>query len=260
MKKNSRWKTANLLIYEWREADFRNLGDAFSELIADYIDPSELAQMKRRDDEAHFLIGSHIYNDTIAYFAKRNYLLHFHGCGWRGEALESDLLEFCFFNGVRGPNTKAALEQARFRDSVEVVGDPAYGLLEKLQIPKANHGDSLLIPHVVDRSWWMYDPATIGADRIEEAKVQTRDNTVDKIEQLSGASFVLGGAMHACIVADYYGVPFAPFGGEWIDCPPKWKDWMESRGYNSDDLKFCTSVEEGREWYDRVIAPRRYQN
>lgn len=248
------------MIYEWREADFRNLGDAFSELIADYIDDNDLYRMKSRDNEAHFLIGSHIYNETISYFAKRDYVLYFHGCGWRGEELDSNLLGFCFVKGVRGPETKAALERAKFADAVEVIGDPAYDLLDKLQIPKNNHGDSLLVPHVVDRNWWMYDAQLIGADRIEEAKVQNRDNTVDKIEQISGASFVLGGAMHACIVADYYGVPFAPFGGSWIDCPPKWKDWMESRGYDSSELKFSTTVEEGREWYDRVIAPRRHQN
>lgn len=245
------------MIYEWKESDFRNLGDAFSELIADFMPEDEVREMHSRKDEAHFLIGSHIYNETISFFAKRGYLLYFYGCGWRGEELDSGLLEFCFFKGVRGPETKAALERAKVKQDVDVVGDPAYGLLDALKVSRGTHGDSLLIPHVIDQNWWIYDTARIGADKLEEAKVFNRDDIVNKIESISGANFVLGGAMHACIVADYYNVPFAPFGGSWIDCPPKWKDWMESRGYDSSELKFCTTVEEGRDWYDRVIAPRK---
>ena len=248
------------MIYEWREAGYRNLGDAFTEFLAENFQADQLTEMRASKKNVHFLVGSHIYNSTIALFAKNGYLLHFYGCGWRGEELNPSLLNFCKFYGVRGPQTKLALQRAGVTSGIEVVGDPGYGLLEKLQIPKSNHGDILLIPHVVDDSWWFYDSGGIGADKIEEAKVQSKQDVINKIELISGSSFVLSGAMHACIVADYYGVPFAPFGGKWIDCPPKWKDWMESRGYNSNELKFCTSVSEGREWYDRVIAPRRHSD
>lgn len=248
------------MIYEWREKEFRNFGDAFSELISDFIDEKELRIMKSRKDEAHFLIGSHIHNHTISYFAKRGYLLYFHGCGWRGEELSTHLLEFCFFNGVRGPQTKLALEKAKVREQsfpIEVVGDPAYKLLENLEIPKGVHGDSILMPHVGDSDWWSYDLNELGVEKLEEAKVQNRDDIENKIETVSGSSFVLSGAMHGCIVADYYDVPFAPFGISWVDCAPKWVDWMESRGYDSSELKFCKTLEEGKNWYDRVIAPRK---
>lgn len=248
------------MIYEWKEQRFRNFGDAFSELICDYLPEDEVKEMKSRKDEAHFLIGSHIHDQTIAFFARRGYLLYFYGCGWRGEEINTNLLEFCFFKGVRGPDTKSALERAKVREQsfpIEVTGDPGYKLLDDLDIPKNNHGDTLFVPHVHDQEWWNYDLDEIDIERFEDAKVQNRDNVIDKIEIISGSRFVLSGSMHACIVADYYGVPFAPFGISWVDCPPKWKDWMESRNYSSSDLKFCRTFEEGREWYDRVIAPRK---
>lgn len=248
------------MIYEWRESGYRNLGDAFTELIAESIEPQHLDEMRNSKKDVHFLVGSHIYNETISFFAKRGYMLHFYACGWRGEEIDPGLLSFCNFYGVRGPKTKSALERAGAKSDIEVKGDPAYGLLNKLNIPKASHQDIVLMPHVVDEGWWFYDVEGIGADRLEEAKVQTKEDVINKIKLISGAKFILSGSMHACMVADYYGVPFAPFGGKWIDCPPKWEDWMESRGYNSTHLNFSTSVEEGKEWYARVIAPRRYSN
>lgn len=245
------------MIYEWREAGFRNLGDAFSELIQDYIPVSEIEEMRSSKKYVHFLVGSHIFNETIALFAKRGYFLNFYGCGWRGEDINPSLLNFCTFYGVRGPHTKEALQRAGVVEGIEVIGDPAYELLKNLNIPADDSGDVIFMPHVVDSSSWFYDVSALGADRLEEAKVQTKEDILEKIKVISGAKFLLSGSMHACIVADYYGVPFAPFNGSWIDCPPKWLDWLESRGYDSTQLKFCSNLDEGMDWYDRNIASRR---
>jgi hypothetical protein len=56
--------------------------------------------------------------------------------------------------------------------------------------------------------------------------------------------------MHAAMVANAYGVPFAPFASEYIDCPIKWFDWFAERGWG--EPIWVSDVTEGREWYRSI--------
>ncbi len=246
------------MIYEWKNVDYRNLGDAMSELILEQLPYETAKEMVESTTEMHFLLGSHITNQLIFEICDMGYKPVFHGCGWRGAELNPALIEKADFYGCRGPLTSAALNRAgRY---VDVIGDPAYDLLGDLDIKPEPNGLSYLIPHVLDYESWLYTPEEFFVDEILEAKVWTRADVLDKIKRIASADFVLAGSMHACIIADYYDVPFAPFSGKRIDCPDKWMDWLESRGYPSKHLDFFDDPDAGRRWHDSVIRPRKAQS
>lgn len=243
------------MIYEWKNIDYRNFGDAMGELILEQMPYEEAKAMVESKTEMHFLIGSHISDQLIYETWYEGYKPVFHGCGWRGGNLHPSYTSRCEFRGVRGPYTQAALKKIKIE--TEVVGDPAYKLLHDLNIKPNPSGISYLVPHVLDKRWWEYLPDDAGADVVEEAKVWSRLDVLEKIGKFADADFVLAGSMHACIVADFYGVPFAPFIGSHVDCPPKWIDWLKSRGYNRAKLKFVKTIDEGLEWYESNIGPRK---
>lgn len=243
------------MIYEWKNVDYRNFGDAFTELILEQMPAEEARAMVESTTEMHFLLGSHLTSQLIFEIYDRGYKPVFHGCGWRGKDLNPTYAGMAEFRGCRGPYTQASLKRVGIETSV--TGDPAYSLLEKLDISPNPSGLTYVVPHVLDRSAWEYLPEDFGVDVLEEAKVWTRLDVLDKIEKFASADFVLAGSMHACIVADYYDVPFAPFIGGHVDCPPKWTDWLASRGYNGNVMKFVKNLDEGLDWYERYIHPRK---
>jgi hypothetical protein len=243
------------LIYEWKNVNYRNFGDAMGELILEQMPYEEAKAMVESPNEMHFLIGSHITSQTIYETLDKGYKPIFHGCGWRGQNIHPTLATYCEFRGVRGYQTQAALKKVRI--NTEVVGDSAYGLLERLEVDINPTGLTYLVPHVLDRQAWQYLAEDFGVDFVEEAKVQTRVDVLEKIEKFANADFVLAGSMHACIVAEFFDVPFAPFMGHHVDCPPKWFDWLGSIGYSDARLKFVNNLNEGWDWYDEYIRPRK---
>jgi hypothetical protein len=81
--------------------------------------------------------------------------------------------------------------------------------------------------------------------------VRNKTSILKRMRQIAESGFVLGGAMHACIVAHMYGVPFAPYVANdfYVDAPTKWKDWLESIGIPQENLRFSRTYEEGLAWY-----------
>lgn len=201
----------------------------------------------------HFAIGSVICNTVISETLRQGYKPVFHGCGWRGEELRSELVEQCEFHGVRGPYTQEEL--ARHGIDAEISGDPAYQL-PHIVSPGEPNGLAIVVRHVLDDT--EKTPNTIHelkADALFRPTVEDRDDIVNFVKKISGARFVLAGSMHAAIVADAYGVPFAPLKSEYIDCPPKWADWLASAGYGSP--VFVKNTMEGREWYNTIKADQK---
>lgn len=235
------------MIYEWRlDGETRNFGDALYELLL----PDDVIHGWSTDPiNMYFPIGSHICNEVIFNTLQAGFKPVFVGCGWRGEKLEPALLQHCTFAGVRGPET--AKELAKYGVEVEVVGDPAYQLPNI--VPKGTpNALAIVVRHIKDTADYTKDSIfELKADAIFSPVVETKEDILDFVEKISGARFVLAGSMHAAMVADAYGVPFALLKGEYIDCPAKWYDWFEWRGYGIP--VFVNDVFEGREWYRTAI-------
>jgi hypothetical protein len=236
------------MIYEWRPngptGEIRNFGDALSEMILNLTKYEDAMRMKNSDTEMFFLIGSVIHNTVISETLELGYEPVFINCGWRGEALDPTLLAKCRFEGCRGPRTQQAL--AEHGIDVDITLDSAYHLLKRFPFSKNKSaaGEVLVMPHISD----------VGG--VEASAVFSSKDTVNKMFKISQADFVLGGAMHACIVAHHYGVPFAPYlpPSGYVDCPPKWVDWLESIGVPEDRIVFCKTVEDGKIWYESVLG------
>jgi len=234
------------MIYEWKpDEDTRNFGDALHEIL---VPQKQHYEWTFDQKNMHFVVGSVITNEIIRKTLQRGLTPVFHGCGWRGEELAPELVAQCEFHGVRGPYTQEALAEAGV-DTI-ISGDPAYQL-PQLVAPGEANGLAMVVRHISDTE--AADPNTIHelkGDALFKPAVETKDDIVEFIKKISGARFVLAGAMHAAIVAHAYGVPFALLDSGYIDCPPKWADWLASINYGSP--VFVTNIIEGRDWYNTV--------
>lgn len=231
------------MIYEWRlDGEIRNYGDALHEIITP---DAEHKRMREDEDNMYFLVGSVIVNSVIEETLDLGFKPIFKNCGWRGEELEPELVKYCEFEGARGPHTQEALLRAGVE--VEVTKDPAY-LLPQIIRPGQPNGYAICVRHIKDKA--ETTPNTIHelkADVVFNPRVENRQDIIEFIKKISGARFVLAGAMHVAMTAHAYGVPFAPFKSDYIDCPPKWFDWLAS--VEMGPPVFVDTVVEGREWY-----------
>jgi hypothetical protein len=240
------------MIFEWKSEFGRNYGDALTSTLLEYVYGETSGSMKNSKKERYYLIGSVIDNTVIRESLALGLKPVFISCGWRGEPLDRELLNKTWIISVRGPKTQKEL--LRLGLDVPLSGDAAYHVLPFLKIKKTKNNQSLLIPHILDKD---FNFKTSKADSLVMPIIKNKKEILEITSKIASSSFVLGGAMHACIVAHYYGVPFAPYSGGRIDCKPKWEDWMESVGLDSSKLKFCETVEEGVDWYNDVTTPRK---
>jgi hypothetical protein len=235
------------LIYEWMlDGHVRNFGDALYEI---FLDKKTIKTWQEDKNNMHFPIGSVIDNTVIQESLDLGYKPIFYNCGWRGEELKEDLIKHCTFYGVRGPKTQKEL--ARLGVNVSVSLDPAYGIPAVVPEGYAN-GLTLSIKHIKDPS--EYSPNTagnLGVDALFTPVVEDKQDILDLIEKISGARFVLAGAMHAAIIAHAYKVPFALLDTGFIDCPPKWEDWLLSVGVTQ--IEWVDNIIDGRKWYKDAV-------
>lgn len=226
------------MLYEWKlDGVTRNFGDAMSDLLA-------TKQMRDDTEKMYFVIGSVICNDIMQETIDAGYTPVFINCGWRGEPLDNALVKRSEFYGARGPYTRKELLQHRV--DVTVTMDAAYQLLDELPVGK-RHGRKIFVPHIMDPERLEYDAELLGVDEVVQPEVKSIAEVKNLVAKLSGASFVLAGAMHAGIVAHMQEVPFAPFGGGYVDCEPKWQDWLAS--IRVENVKFVKDVNDGMDWY-----------
>lgn len=223
----------------------RNFGHALSEVLL----PAN-TRKKWIDDPNHiyFPIGSVICNETMQESLKLGLKPVFVKCGWRGEPLNPNLVAMSSFIGALGPHTQMALKNHGV--GVQVTGDPAYDV-RKLFIRGESNALAICIRHIKDPADYNIDSIfELKADELMTPVVETYEDIVAMIQKISGARFVLAGSMHAAMVANAFGVPFAPFSSGFIDCPPKWADWFAERGWG--EPVWVKDVFEGREWYRSI--------
>jgi hypothetical protein len=248
------------MIYEWlpddvpitdnpkfKQTALRNYGDALIDVL---LSEEELDGFYQDDLNCYSVLGSTICNEVMDEILSEGLKPVFINCGWRGDELDSDLVNNSKFISVRGPRTKAVLKD--YGVDVSVQPDPAYNLPELLPRGSLN-AQILFIPHILDPYIEDYDPLDHGADIIVTPAVSTRDEVVELTKTISGARFVFTGSMHAAIVAHAYGVPFGLFSFGYVDCPPKWKDWGDS--VYIEEIDFFDNVSRAREWHNIVVPP-----
>jgi hypothetical protein len=234
------------LIYEWKlDGEIRNFGDALYEV---FLDDATKENWQNNEEVMYFPIGSVIVNEVIEETLDQGFKPFFMSCGWRGEPLDKSLIKHCTFIGARGPQTQAELE--RVGVSVSITMDAAYAIPPLVKQGEPN-GLTLCIRHIKDPT--DYTPNSsfeIGTDALFSPVVQDKQDVLDLVEKISGARFILAGSMHAAIIADAYGVPYAPFSSSYVDCPPKWQDWLAS--INVTDVEWVGTIIEGRKWHQKI--------
>lgn len=235
------------MIYEWQmDGKIRNFGDTLYEI---FLDKETLSEWIEDETNCHFPVGSVICNTVIEETLDLGFKPIFYDCGWRGEALDPKLLKHCIFFGARGPHTQAEL--GRHGVVVPVTMDPGYKIPQYLEKSEPN-GMALSIRHIQDDSDYSIDSALqLGADALFSPVVEEKQDIVDLIEKISGARFVLAGSLHAAIIAHAYRVPFALLDAGYINCPPKWEDWLAS--IEVTDVNWVDNIIEGRKWYNSAV-------
>ena len=202
----------------WRSGEpSRNFGDYFTELFLEraLLGPRVKASRYRLVgsiiDDLNIEIDLNSISDggNVAYW----------GCGGRDSSpLRPDLLSRCEFFGVRGPLTRDLLGLP----PKTVLGDP--GLLLPLIHPavsaECKHGRTICVPHFHEPKTDEEIISLSGVDLVVRPLVEPSLEALEQIiDQITGATFVLAGAMHAAIVAHAYGIPFAYFDAGHLDIP-----------------------------------------
>jgi cytochrome c-type biogenesis protein CcmH/NrfG len=242
---------ASEVLYWTPSPKTRNFGDYISDLFLDSVLIAPRVRASR-----YRLIGSIVDNENI----ERDLAgirdggdIAYWGCGARdSHKIRPDLLERCRFFGVRGPLTRDLLGLP----ADTVFGDP--GLLLPLIRPaaagKARHGKTVCIPHIFEPKSDEELAAITGAELVIRAEIAPTLKALGQlIDQITGAEFVLAGAMHAAVIAHAYGVPFAFFDTGHLDIPFKWRDFAASIGI---PVVFIDNLQDGRTAYEDLIRSK----
>jgi hypothetical protein len=227
----------------WTETEARrNFGDALSALLCEQALLAPVIEADR-----YRLLGSCIdtailQRDIEDCAASPWPRLVLWGCGKRDESpLDDRVRAHCHFLGVRGPLTRDALGLG-----VDTpIGDPAL-LLPLLRPRGPVHGRRLAVPHFNEPGDITLLSRHAGADQLVSPAVADLAEVERLVDEISGASFVLCGALHAAIVACAYDVPFAFWDTGFIDIPFKWHDFAASVGVRAE---FVADVASGEAWF-----------
>jgi hypothetical protein len=129
-------------------------------------------------------------------------------------------------------------------------------LLPRIHTPPPVTGPrpAVVIPHLLDPTTTTADE--VGCDELLSARVwqrgrwhrRTAATPLEVVDRIAGAGFVLTGALHGAIVAQAYGVPWAPWTGTRIDCPAKWLDWA---AYLDIEHAHVSDRRSGEIWWER---------
>lgn len=232
----------------WRHAGrVGNLGDAANLVVlAGFgLRPGPISTPRRPDSALLLAVGSVLGDRTVGDRHRRCVVW---GSGWRGDALKATTMDNLDVRAVRGPHSAAAVGA----DASIPLGDPML-LVAHLVPAGPSTTNAVVVPHVSLPAGDVSAPA-VGCDTVVSAAVRQRTwrnqltsrAVVHTIETIAGASFVLAGALHAAIVAQAYGVPWAPWRGVGVDCPAKWDDWAAYLGI---ELEFVDDRARGERWW-----------
>lgn len=235
------------VLYWLKGETTQNFGDFLSEYLV-----SRLFFGYRADVSGVHIIGSVMDDMFVPPRAQSGHPVVFWGCGIReAGGLSREKWPAVEIQAVRGPLSAAELELGDFAPQ----GDPAF-LLPALYRPQRLDwlaGKSICVPHFHDTRDDRTLLAVSGCDFVVRPNIANNEKALtDVIDAIFSADFVLGSAMHACLVAAAYRRPFAYWRADTIDLPFKWNDISQSLNI---PCEFVADIHEARRHYDAVIAP-----
>lgn len=167
------------------------------------------------------------------------------GAGSQGNAfnVKRDDIEIL---AVRGPKTRDLLE---LPEDIPL-GDPALLLPLLTELTPNYNGKVIYAPHCSLRdSLFTRTLSMVGADEFYDI-THKRSEFLARIQELIDADFALCGSLHACIIRQAFGLPWAlciPNGVELV-MPFKHADWFS---YLELDPFTVSNIEEGRDWWEK---------
>lgn len=235
------------VLYWLKGEDTQNFGDFLSEYLV-----SRLFFGYRAGVSGVHIAGSVMDDMFVPLRARADRRVVFWGCGVReAGGLSREKWPAVEIEAVRGPLSAAELALGAFVPQ----GDPAF-LLPALYRPQKLDwlaGKSICVPHFHDTRDDQTLLADSGCDFVVRPNIENNEKAfTDVIDAIFSADFVLGSAMHACLVAAAYRRPFAYWRVDTIDLPFKWRDISGSLNIPCD---FVAHIDEARRHYDKVIAP-----
>ena len=128
------------------------------------------------------------------------------------------------------------------------MGDPALLLPELFPLFRRPGEEVIYVPHFNARNHLRLGVlAEAGASRMVDIAV-TREEFWPRVQTIVDAAFVLTGSLHAAILAQAYGTPWAlclPAGAT-QDKPVKWQDWF---AWLDLEPAICRNHGEGQRWW-----------
>lgn len=115
---------------------------------------------------------------------------------------------------------------------------------------------NVVIPHWRNREAYAWDRyAKVNVAVHTYGTTNAPDPVEAKLAEILRPGFVLTSSLHVAIVRLVYGVPFAlaAVGSEVIDKPVKFRDTFDHLGI---PLVWHTTVEAGRNWWEKYVEPR----
>lgn len=234
--------------YYWKPADGLNLGDWLTALLVDQLAGS--VSEPKAGEPCLIACGSILHGQHLTGIPAS--CIHVWGSGLGDAASIPPELPLTF-HAVRGPITRRNL----FLPPATPIGDPGLLVPEVLDLTAdlKKHGDEVLyVSHVSERT-----PAVPHlADAAVSAWVPSADWALKTIGRISQAHFVLAESLHAAILAQAYGVPWAPFSHRWTKLKGlgyghflKWADWLASLTLPPID-RYCADVQSASHWWQTV--------
>jgi len=235
------------MIYEWKmDGEVRNFGHALYEIL---YDKKDIQHWRGDIDKMFFLGAAYIHEDFVIDALNAGYDPVFIDCAWRGALVPDDFLEMASYRSTYGSNTEMMFSMRGIQIDFEY--HPVYDLPD--MHPKSSpNAHVVAIRNIKDPGEYNKDSMfKLGVDGVFSPVVETVEDVFGLVDLISGSRFVLSGSLKAAMVADAYGVPFAPMSSDgFVECPEKWTDWLSSLGI--ENVSFCANVREGREWYNDV--------
>jgi succinoglycan biosynthesis protein ExoV len=225
-------------VYHWKPDRGENFGDYLSVVILRALGVKPEPPVA--DEPSLFAIGAILSTHHYRAAEASKVIVWGSGAGqWSADDPPLD------FRAVRGPITRDL-----FRLPVETpLGDPALLLPDLVRVSPVPVATMLYVNHVGA------DPA-ITPDWAD-ASVDTRltgpnayAEALAIVARIAAAKFVAADSLHGAIVAQAYGVPWAPC-STWGQRPTlKWYDWLAYLGVPPPD-SFTVDADDAKAWWNR---------
>jgi pyruvyltransferase len=187
-----------LPLYYWQQKDFVNFGDYLSVKIVERIIDGPVTIYKKTKIPKKKIIAL----GSLLYFANTNDVLWGTGHNNKHPAKESYSFTNLDVRAVRGPLTRAFLQENFGIKCPEIYGDPALlfpYLFPEFKKQKEPSHSYVFIPHLYEKNQF---PKILGSQIVHPT-----DPWNEVIERILDSQFVVSGSLHGIIIAEAFGIP-----------------------------------------------------